>query len=116
MHGADLSDLPANGNQLIEWSLVDQIAGVMLRVPGEIGGQRIGSDRSVLKKFPDLFGVIEGGVGKLPQFGYEIRNGDRFRQGGHDLLRRKSIAQRCRWGQATTRGTCNRRRNKNGNA
>src|ERR1700730_4332251 len=103
MHGAELADLPANGNQLVEWSLVDQIVGVMLRVPGEIGGQRIGSDRSVLKKFPYRLGLIEGGVGKLPQFGYEIRNGDRFRQGGHDFLRRnplprKSIAQRCRRG------------------
>ena len=34
MHRASLSDLPTHGNQLVERSFVDQVAGVMLSIPG----------------------------------------------------------------------------------
>ena len=39
---ADLADLPANGDKFVKASLVDQIAGVVLAVPGEIRRERVG--------------------------------------------------------------------------
>jgi len=37
VHGAGLADFPADGEQLIKRSFVDQVASVVLAVPGEIG-------------------------------------------------------------------------------
>ena len=62
--GTDLSDFPADGNQLVENSFVDQVAGVVLAVPGEVRRQRVGVDRGVLQEFAELLGFVEGGFGR----------------------------------------------------
>src|SRR5579871_1913345 len=54
----DMSDLPANRQQFVQRSLVDEIASVMLPVPGEERRQAFGIDRSLLQKCADLFGLI----------------------------------------------------------
>ena len=46
--GTGLADFPADGYQLVERSLVDQIASVMLAVPGEIGRERVWVNRDIL--------------------------------------------------------------------
>ncbi len=45
MNGTGLAYLPANGHQLIEWSAIDQIARVVLTVPGEIRCEGLDIDR-----------------------------------------------------------------------
>ena len=76
--GTGLADFPADGDQFVERSLVDQVAGVVLAVPGEIGRERVGMYRGVLQESAELLGLIEGGLGKLAEFGYEIWIGTCF--------------------------------------
>src|SRR5580700_9158519 len=86
VNGAGLADLPADGEQLVEMGFVDQIAGIVLAVPGEIGRQRIGIERSVSQKLVELLGFVEGGLGEFAQLAYEMLNRMLFCGGGHGLL------------------------------
>ena len=70
--GTGLADFPADGNQFVERSFVDQVAGVVLAIPGEIGRQRVGVERGVLQEFAELLGFVEGGFGKLAEL--RLRN------------------------------------------
>ena len=72
VHGTGLADLPADGEQFIERSFVDQVAGVVLAIPGEIGSERLGMHRSVLKECTKLLNLVEGRVGQFAEFGDEI--------------------------------------------
>ena len=78
VHGTGLSHFPTDGNQFIEGRLVDQIAGVVLLVPGEIGGQSVGHNRGILQEADNLVDAIEGGLGKLSQFSDEILDWNRL--------------------------------------
>jgi hypothetical protein len=83
--GADLADFPADGQEFIERSFVDQIAGVVLAVPGEVGSEGVGVYGRVLKKGAQLLGFGEGALGELAELGYEVLDGDGFYGGGHGL-------------------------------
>jgi hypothetical protein len=65
VHRTGLSDLPADGDQFVERSLIDQIAGVMLLVPGEIGGKSFRHHRGLLQKTNDLADMAESRLGKF---------------------------------------------------
>src|SRR5690242_16176812 len=67
-----LSHLPADRKQLIERSLVDEVARVVLTIPIEVWRQGIGRDAGSLQEGQQLIGVNEGGGGELPEFGNEI--------------------------------------------
>ena len=71
MHGAGLADLPADGEQLIDRSFIDQVAGVVLAIPGEIGSEGFGMDRSVLQECAKLLNLVEGRIGQFAEFGDE---------------------------------------------
>lgn len=45
MNGTGLACLPTNGHQFIQWSAVNQIASVVLTVPGEIRCEGLDLDR-----------------------------------------------------------------------
>ena len=77
VNGTGLSNLPANRDQLIKRVLIDQIAGVMLAIPREIGRQRIRVERIP----PEICGLLRGPkccFGKLRRSGYEIANRNLF--------------------------------------
>ena len=67
VHRTRLADLPADGNQFVERRLVNQVAGVVLAVPGQVGRQGVGRNRSALQKTDDLVDPAEGRLGKLSQ-------------------------------------------------
>jgi hypothetical protein len=92
VHGTGLADFPANGHQFIEGSFVDEVARVVLAIPGEIGSERVGVERSILQKSADLLGLIEGSLGELAEFGDEALNGNLSYGGGHGRLREKYSA------------------------
>src|SRR5215471_2367637 len=70
--GARLTHLPANGNELIERCLIDQVAGVVLAVPGEKGVKTGGGNCCAFKKRQDIGVMVKSSRGKLPQLGGEI--------------------------------------------
>jgi hypothetical protein len=57
--GACLPDFPADGEQLEKRSFLDEIAGVMLAVPIEIGLEGIWVDRIVAKDLANFGNVGE---------------------------------------------------------
>jgi hypothetical protein len=75
VHRADLPDFPTNGNQLVQRRLVNQIAGVVLAVPADVGGQSPRCHRRLFKEGKNFTCVIEGGLGELVQLGDELLNG-----------------------------------------
>jgi hypothetical protein len=78
VHGTGLADFPADGDEFVERSFIDQIAGVVLAVPGEVGSERVGVERCVAKEFAELPGFIEGGSGEVAELGDEILDGGQF--------------------------------------
>jgi hypothetical protein len=96
VHGAGLADLPTNGDQLIKRSFIDQVTGVVLAIPGEIGSERLGMNRRVLEERAKLLNLVEGRVGQLAEFGDEGVDGGLFRGNGHRGAPGKSITQRDR--------------------
>src|SRR5271169_24317 len=79
--GANLPNVPADGDQLVEARLVDEVARVVLRVPEEIAVERGGIDGMLLEKPQDLPGaVVDRRLGKLAQAGHETVRRD---QRGH---------------------------------
>src|SRR5580692_3605998 len=86
---ASLADLPTDGDQFVERIFVDQVAGVVLAIPGQIGGQRVGAERGVLEESAELLGFVERGLGELAELGYEILDWDLVYCGGHGLLPKK---------------------------
>jgi hypothetical protein len=81
VHGTGLADFPANGHQFIEWRAVNEVAGVVLTVPIEIGCERVGADGSVLEKAANGFGGAEGGFGHLTQAFDKCSDGNSFNGG-----------------------------------
>lgn len=92
--GAGLADLPADGEQFVERSFIDEIASVVLAVPEEIGSERIGIERIRLEELAELFGAIEGGRGEFAEFGDEVLDGDLIGGGGHGLKGKYSAGTR----------------------
>ena len=70
--GTDLSDLPADGYQFVERSLVDEISRVVLAVPGQIRGQGVGGNLRVLQKLEDLADIVECRLGEFSQLSDEV--------------------------------------------
>jgi len=87
--GTDLADFPADGDEFVESSFVDQVAGVVLAVPSEIGTERIWIDWGILEEFAEFFGLIECGFGELAEFGDELVDGNLFYGCSHGVLRGK---------------------------
>ena len=83
VHRADLADFPANGNQFVQRRLVNQIAGVVLPVPADIGDQRLRRDAGAFEEGKDVTRVIECGLWKLVQLRDEILNGKLLRNNLH---------------------------------
>ena len=54
-----LADFPADGNQFVERCFIDEVAGVVLAVPGEIGRERVGIQRGVLQKSSQGFDFVK---------------------------------------------------------
>ena len=54
--GAGLADFPADGDQFIEGSFIDEVASVVLAVPGEIRSEGIGINRGHLA---EIFAVAQ---------------------------------------------------------
>ena len=92
VNGADLADFPADGQEFIEVRFVDQVAGIVLAVPGEVRSEGFGVDGRGLQEGAELLGLVEGGLGELAELGYEVFYGDRFYGGGHVA---QSIARGC---------------------
>ena len=67
-----LPNVPTDGDQFVERSLVDQVAGIVLAVPGDVRSERVGVERSVSQKLAKLLSFIEGWLGELAKFGDEI--------------------------------------------
>jgi hypothetical protein len=105
--GAGLANLPADGEQLIERRLVDQIASVVLAVPKEIGLDRLGVERGILEELADLFRMVEGGFGEFAELRDEIVNWNLLYHGGHGSSRGKYNAglQRRLLGKSLPKGT-----------
>jgi hypothetical protein len=72
VHRADLANFPADGDQFVERGLVDQISGVVLAVPSEIGREGFWRDRRGFHETNDRIGAVESGRGKLTQFRNKI--------------------------------------------
>jgi hypothetical protein len=72
--GAGLADLPTDGHQFVKRSFVDEVAGVVLAIPDEIGSEGIGIQRCVLQELADSLGLIKSRFRKLAQLGDEILN------------------------------------------
>jgi hypothetical protein len=83
VHGAGLADLPADGEQLIDRSFIDQVAGVVLAIPGEIGSEGFGMDRSALQECAKLLNLVEGRIGQFAEFGDERVDWGLFDGDGH---------------------------------
>ena len=80
VHGTRLSNLPADRHQFVERSSVNQIASVMLPVPGQIRSKRRLADRSLLQESPHRLRRVERGFRQLPQPFNQLLNGNRFRR------------------------------------
>src|SRR5579885_1677960 len=89
VHRAGLSDVPADRNQLIERRLVDEVASVVLPVPAQVGGERVGSDRVRGQKPSDCVDAVERRSREAPQLARELvdcagsLNGRWLRHGVH---------------------------------
>lgn len=83
VHGAGLADFPADGEQFIKRSFIDQVAGVVLAIPGEIGSERLGMDWSVLQECTKLLNPVEGRVWQLAELGDEGVDWGLFDGNGH---------------------------------
>jgi len=83
VHGAGLADLPADRDQLIKRSFVDQVSGIVLAIPGEIGSKGFGMDRSVLQECAKLLNLVEGRIGQIAEFGDERVDWGLFDGDGH---------------------------------
>ena len=91
--GTGLADFPADRQEFVERGFVDQVAGVVLAVPGEVGGERIGIDGGVLEEFFELLGMVESGLRKAAELGDEIMDWNGLYGGGHEGAPRESIKQ-----------------------
>lgn len=89
VHGAYLADLPADGDQLVERSLVDEVARVVLTIPGEIRRESLGIERVVLQELAKLFRLLEGWLGKFAELCNEILDRNGFYCGAHGVLPQK---------------------------
>jgi hypothetical protein len=78
-----LADFPADGEEFVERSFVDQVSRVVLAVPDEIGGERIGIHGSVVEEFFELLGMVECGLGEAAELGYEVVDWYGLYGGGH---------------------------------
>jgi hypothetical protein len=83
VNGTGLSDFPADRKEFVERSFVDQVSRVVLAVPNEVGGERIGIDGSVLEEFFELLCMVEGGLGEAAELGYEVVDWNGLYGGGH---------------------------------
>jgi hypothetical protein len=72
MYGTALSYLPTDGHKLVEIGLIDQIAGVMLAVPGQEGCKAKFCDRNLGQQRTDLLDLIESRTWKGSEFCYEF--------------------------------------------
>src|SRR5579864_4258253 len=93
-----LPDLPANRHQFVQRRSVNEISGVMLPVPIEVGCERIRADRRVLQKLPNRLDLVEGDLCELAKTLDESLNGNRLYRSGHVVPSRTSIAQQIVWG------------------
>jgi len=59
MYGAALPNLPTDGHKLVEIGLIDQVARVMLPVPGQVGCKTELCDRYLDQQRTDLLNLIE---------------------------------------------------------
>jgi hypothetical protein len=84
--GTGLANLPADGEKFVERSLIDQVARVVLPVPGEVGCERVRIHGRVLQESAELLGFVEGGLGKLAELDYEIVDWNWFYGCGHGVL------------------------------
>ena len=75
---ADLADFPADGDQLVERRLIDQIARVVLAVPAQVGRQRVGRNLGAGEECDQLVYLIKSSRWKGAQLGDEVLNGDLF--------------------------------------
>jgi len=91
VHRADLPDLPTDCNQLVKWSLVDEVSGVMLAVPGQIWTKRIRSDGCALNKTKYLVDMTECWFGEPAQACDELLNGYFLRQNLCTLVSPRSV-------------------------
>ena len=89
VHRTGLPNFPTDSHQLVQRSLVDQIARVVLAIPGEIRRKRLGVDRGFLKESAELLRLIEGRLGKFAKLGYEIIDWNLVNRSGHRLLPKK---------------------------
>src|SRR5262249_10874159 len=78
VHRAGLAHLPADCKQLVEWCLVYEVASVVLPVPGEIGRQSLGRDRSTLQKSKNFVCTVECRCRELSQAGDKSRDCNLF--------------------------------------
>src|SRR5580692_1707079 len=78
-----LPDLPADGHQFVERRAIDEVARVVLAVPGQVGRERVGVDRSLLQKAADGFGDRESRLRHLPQAFDKFCDGNGLHGGKH---------------------------------
>jgi hypothetical protein len=83
VHRTGLPDLPANSHQFVKRSPVDEIPGVVLPVPVQVGSERVSADRSVLQKTAYWLSRHEGRLGQLAKAINESLDGNRLYSGGH---------------------------------
>jgi hypothetical protein len=62
-----LTDFPADRDQLIKRRLVDEVAGVMLAIPGQIWTEGVRGNRRIGEKSDDLIRPVKSPFGKFPQ-------------------------------------------------
>src|SRR5579862_4895756 len=67
VYRAGLSHFPADGNEFVERRLVDEIARVMLGVPGEVGRERFRGNDSVLQEGEHITRFVERSLRELAQ-------------------------------------------------
>jgi hypothetical protein len=89
---ARLAGFPANCKQFIERSFIDEVASIVLAVPGEIGSKRIRAERVILQEFAELFRLVECGFRKFTECGDKLVDWDLPGCGGHGMLRKKYSA------------------------
>src|SRR5271168_711522 len=89
MYGTCLSDLPADRDQLVERRLVNQVAGIVLAVPGEIRRERLGVQRRILHESAKSLRLIKSHFGKLAEFCDKMFDGNLLYRSGHGMLPEK---------------------------
>ena len=62
VNGANLTHFPANGHQFIERRAIDQIARIVLPIPGEIRCEGLGINRHLREQLPQRLSGDESGV------------------------------------------------------